>query len=276
MRLGYSTNSLTDHSWPTALELMAEAGYQSVALTIDHHTLNPFQNSYRGEVVRLKRLLESLKLKLVVETGARFLLNRAAKHEPTLVTADDEAAEVRIGFLKKAIDLASETGADCVSLWSGILRDAIPRKQAITRLAKRLEPVIEYANQHDVELGFEPEPGMLIATFADFIELEEVLGANRLGLTIDIGHIQCIEADSMASCLAKWGGRAVNFHIEDMRVGIHEHLPFGEGSIDFGPVFEWFKQSSYAGGVHVELGRHGHQGPLLLESSYRFLAAGLE
>jgi L-ribulose-5-phosphate 3-epimerase len=275
VRLGYSTNSLTDHDWPTALELIAGAGFQSVALTIDHHTLNPFHNTYRGELIRLNRLLEFLKLKLVVETGARYLLNPAAKHEPTLVTADDEAAQVRIDFLYRAIELASETGADCVSLWSGILRDGIPRKEAIGRLAKRLEPVIQYADRHQVTLGFEPEPGMLIATFADFAELEEVLGANRLALTIDIGHIHCIEADSMAACLARWGSRAVNFHIEDMLVGVHEHLPFGEGSIDFGPVFEWFKQSSYSGGVHVELGRHGHQGPVLLERSYRFLAAGL-
>jgi sugar phosphate isomerase/epimerase len=47
-------------------------------------------------------------------------------------------------------------------------------------------------------------------------------------------------------------------HLEDMRRGVHDHLMFGEGEIDFAPVFAALRDIGYGGGVHVELSRHSH------------------
>ena len=35
------------------------------------------------------------------------------------------------------------------------------------------------------------------------------------------------------AAIRRWASRLVNVHIEDMRAGVHEHLMFGEGEIDF-------------------------------------------
>ena len=35
------------------------------------------------------------------------------------------------------------------------------------------------------------------------------------------------------SLIEKWRSRIVNIHIEDMVQGVHEHLMFGEGTMDF-------------------------------------------
>ena len=43
-----------------------------------------------------------------------------------------------------------------------------------------------------------------------------------------------------------------------MRRGIHDHLMFGEGEIDFVPVLRTLADIGYAGGLHVELSRHSH------------------
>ena len=43
-----------------------------------------------------------------------------------------------------------------------------------------------------------------------------------------------------------------------MKRGVHEHLMFGEGEIDFKEVFAALKQIEYSGGVFVELSRHSH------------------
>jgi len=38
--------------------------------------------------------------------------------------------------------------------------------------------------------------------------------------------------------LAEWKHVLWNIHIEDMRAGVHDHLMFGEGEVNFADVFE--------------------------------------
>ena len=40
--------------------------------------------------------------------------------------------------------------------------------------------------------------------------------------------------------------------------GVHDHLMFGEGEVDFADVFAGLRAANYAGGVYVELSRHSH------------------
>lgn len=271
MRLGYNTNGLPHHRWQDALDLIAEAGYQSVALTVDHHCLNPYAPGFREELSRVKRRLEANRLSCVIETGARFLLNARIKHEPTLVSATADDRRARVDFLTRCIDMAGELNADAVSLWSGVLRDGAPSEVAWHRLTTSLFEVLAAARRKSVRLAFEPEPGMLVATFADFAELRRLLPDERLGLTVDIGHVQCVESGAIAGHLEAWAPWIWNLHIEDMVRGVHEHLRFGEGEIDFPPVFAALARIGYAGGVHVELSRHGHLGPEMLVESMTFL-----
>jgi sugar phosphate isomerase/epimerase len=63
----------------------------------------------------------------------------------------------------------------------------------------------------------------------------------------------------------------VNVQIEDMRRGVHEHLEFGEGEIDFPPVLAALAETGYRGLVGVELPRHSHAAPAVAERSMRFL-----
>ncbi len=43
MRLGYNTNGLAHHRLIDAIELLADFGFRSVALTLDAAALDPFQ-----------------------------------------------------------------------------------------------------------------------------------------------------------------------------------------------------------------------------------------
>ena len=52
--------------------------------------------------------------------------------------------------------------------------------------------------------------------------------------------------------------RLVHVQIEDMRRGVHEHLDFGDGEIDFPPVLSALAEIGYRGLVCVELSRHSH------------------
>ena len=66
-------------------------------------------------------------------------------------------------------------------------------------------------------------------------------------------------------------GRLVNVHIEDMRAGVHEHLQFGEGEMDFPPVIAALAEIRYDGVLSVELSRHSHEGPQAARRAYSFL-----
>ena len=58
-----------------------------------------------------------------------------------------------------------------------------------------------------------------------------------------------------------------------MRRGVHEHLMFGEGEIDFGEVMGALKEIDYSGGVHVELSRHSHDAVETARRAMAFLRA---
>lgn len=273
MKLGYNTNGLAFHRWEDALELLAEIGYQSVAITLDHHCLNPYADDFPREIDRMRRMLRRLGLSSVIETGARFLLDSRIKHEPTLLTADAADRQRRVEFLRRAIDVAAELGSDAMSFWSGILREPLTIDAAFSRLADGCREVLAQADRRGVQLAFEPEPGMFIESFSQFDRLRGALGRPALfGLTIDIGHVHCVEDGSIPDHLRRWRELLFNVHIEDMRRGVHEHLMFGDGEIDFSPVMQALNETAYAGGIHVELSRHSHVAPDVARRSFEFLS----
>jgi L-ribulose-5-phosphate 3-epimerase len=276
MRLGYNTNGLAHHSLPAAIELLADIGYRSVAITLDYGCLDPYAEDFRRQLDQTAGLLAKHGMRSVIETGARYLLNPREKHEPTLISPDEMGRLRRIDFLNHAIDAAAVLGSDCVSSWSGVDHHHLGRDQAMSHLASGLRRVLEYAEGREVAIGFEPEPGMLIDTMAAFDELGQQVDSPRLQLTLDVGHLHCMGETPIAEVIRTWGDRLVNVHIEDMRRGVHEHLMFGDGEMDFPPILAALAEVNYRGGVHVELSRHSHDGPRAAETAYRFLAPLIE
>ena len=276
MILGYNTNGFAHHDLFDAVTVLAEIGYRSVAITIDHGALAPHGSYTRQRLVRLRRRLGQLGMRSVIETGARFLLDPRKKHEPTLMSADPAARRRRIEFYKHAVRCAAELQSDCVSLWSGVLGEPIPRAQAMARLAAGLEEVVDDAAACGVAVGFEPEPGMFIDSIEAYRELLDAVDAENLRLTLDVGHLHCQGEMPVADHVRRWASRLVNVHLEDMRRGVHEHLMFGQGEIDFPPVFEALSGVGYQGGVHVELSRHSHEAPTAARRAFEFLEPIIE
>src|SRR5437868_3747112 len=171
MFFGYNTNGFAHHRLEDALAVLAGLGYEGVALTLDHHALNPFDPHLFEQLHRVRDLLRAYRLRAVVETGARFLLDARRKHQPTLLDPDPLMREYRREFIRR---------------WKDVL----------------------------------------------------------------------------------W-----NVHIEDMRRGVHEHLMFGEGEIDFGEVLRSLHENSYQGGVYVELSRHSHDAFETARKALAFLTA---
>ena len=269
LRYAYGTNGLGDHRLDDALVWLAELGYAGVALTLDHHHLDPFAPDVGARTAAIARRLDELGLGVVVETGARFLLDPRRKHAPTLL--DDDPAP-RLELLRRACDIAADLGAPVVHLWAGVKPPSLDEATAWSRLVAGVADTLEHAERRDVVLGFEPEPGMLIETLAGFEALAAALDHHpRLGVTVDIGHCQVNEDASIPDCLRRVADRLVHVQIEDMRHGVHDHLFFGEGEIDFPPVLATLHEIGYDGLVSVELTRHSHTAHTVVPRALDFL-----
>ena len=68
LRLAYNTNGTASHRLDDAIVLLAEAGYDGVALTLDVHHFDPFAPDWRAAADRLARRLSELRLGSVIET----------------------------------------------------------------------------------------------------------------------------------------------------------------------------------------------------------------
>lgn len=257
--LGYGTNGFVDHALDDAVLVLDRLGYRALALTMGHPHLDPFAADAERTASRLRRRLDELGWRVVVETGARYTLDPFRKHRPNLL---DDDASLREVFLRRAVDLAAVLGADCVSLWSGVPPEEVSVERAGDRLRERLARLVAHAEASGVALALEPEPGMLVETVADALRLRTDLGdPATLGLTVDLGHCVVVEPEGVVGALRAAGPLLRNVQVDDMLPAAHEHLELGHGALDLGAAMRTLEELDYRGIAAVELPRHAHDAP---------------
>ena len=288
LRLGYNTNGLAHHRLVDALRLVADLGYDGVALTLDVAHLDPFRTG-PSEAEAIRGLAERLDLRLTVETGARFLLDPRRKHYPTLLEREAEARARRVAFLERSIELAAELGAPVVSIWSGAAPEGVTGdapagtgahsgawetvEACWWRLLDALPGLLASAAVHGVTLAFEPEPGMFIERPGGFRELRRRLGADgeQLGLTLDVGHLVATGDLPVENLLREHAAELVHVHLDDCPAGLHEHRMFGEGDLDLPAALGALQEIGFDGLAAVELSRDSHRGAWAAEEALRLL-----
>jgi sugar phosphate isomerase/epimerase len=268
MYLAYNTNGLAHHRLEDALHLLADLGYGGVALTPDVGHLDPLTSTER-DWEKTRGLLDRLRLKVVIETGARFVLDPRRKHWPNLLSKDETAAERRLGYYLRCLRLAKALGSELISIWSGPMEDGDDPDAAFQRLLGRLHRLLDDAKETGIQVCFEPEPGHLVDSHARYRELRRRLKREDLMTTIDIGHLLVTETGLPHEHLAEFAPTLRNVQVDDARRGVHEHLMPGSGEIDFAPVFAELKRLQFRGPVAMELSRDSHRGADAAAEAYR-------
>ncbi len=269
LRFAYNTNGAANHRLDDALALIADAGYDGVALTLDIHHLDPFADDFANERRRVAVRLRQLGLGCVIETGARFLLDPRAKHEPTLLTADPAGRARRVEFLSRALEVAAETGADAMSFWAGVPKPGVSPGDARGWLHAGVEQVVRRAEALGTTAALEPEPGMLIETVDDWA----ALAIPGLRLALDTGHCIVTDERDPAAAVAEFAPHLGTVTIEDMQRGVHIHLPFGEGDMDVPGVLRALQAIGYEKLVCVEMSRESHRADTIIPASLAYLRA---
>ena len=268
MKFGYISNGFRDHRLDDAFALLRDLGYEAVGLTLDvgHFADVP---PTPAEVGRIRAQLGGLHP--VVETGARYVLDPRRKHRPTLLSADPAGRRARLDYLCAACDVAADLGASVVSFWSGTRDDEVAPDEAWRYLCEGLAALADHAEARGVELGFEPEPGMFVASLDDYRALRRRFPDPRLRLTLDLGHLECTETAPHDRWIHELADVLVNVHVDDIRDHVHDHLPLGDGDLDFPPIFRALRDVGYTGACLVELARHSHAFPIQARRSIDFL-----
>ncbi len=261
MRPGYVTNGLRDHRLEDALELIRDHGFTGVGLTLDVGHLDPFRTTAR-EVGDIADRLARLGLQAVIETGARFLLDPRHKHEPTLMTPDPAGVARRVDYLERAAAIGADLGAEVVSFFAGV--DRAPGPESAGRLRDGVRRAVAAIRGRGLTPALEPEPGMAVASLADFDALAAACGEEAPALVLDIGHLYVTETDDPADLCRRYAGRARQVHVEDVRGRVHEHLEPGEGEVDFERVLGALHAGGYDGTACFELSRSSHRAPAAL------------
>ena len=261
MLLGYHTNSLQNHRLDDALSLLSERGYRAVAITPDTCHLDPFATDDEA-LDRVAARLRELQLTPVMETGARYLLDPATKHEPTLMTAEPEARRRRIAFYGEVARLGRRLGAEVVSFWAGV--DRSPGPDSRERLHEGVAAACAAIRAEGLRPSFEPEPGMAVETVADYLDMRAELGEGAPELTLDVGHLYAVWEGEPDKVIERAAPFLAQVHLEDHRRGVHEHLLPGDGEVDFDPVLRALSKTGYEGSCCFELSRHSHCAPSAL------------
>ena len=108
----------------------------------------------------------------------------------------------------------------------------------------------------------------------EFLKLNATLGApKRFGLSLDVGHLLVTGEGSPVDVIRRNAQLLFTVALEDMKPGVHDHLPFGMGSLDLPAVIAALRAAGFSRVASVELPRHGFDAVRWAEHSKQALSA---
>jgi sugar phosphate isomerase/epimerase len=173
---------------------------------------------------------------------------------PSFIDPEPNYRQVRIDHTRRALSLCAELGAPHITTEpGGPIAEGQSRRQAIDLFVEALKPLADHAHDCGVLLLIEPEPGLLLETTDQYLEVAERVNAPSIGLNFDVGHAFCVKED-LPAAIAKLAPQTRHYHVEDISAArVHHHLVPGTGAIDFAEVFRAIGRTGYDGWVTVEL-----------------------
>jgi sugar phosphate isomerase/epimerase len=256
MNLAFSTNAYLKFSFAEAVRRLAAIGYAGVEVMADvPHAWPAYLLDEQKQAIR-----DALaKHQLAIANVNAFMMNaindRRQKYwHPSWIEPDPHYRQVRIDHTVRALTLARELGAPCITTEpGGPLEPGASWTRALALFVEMLRPVIAHAEKEGVLLLIEPEPGLLIEKAEQFEELMKHIDSPAVGLNFDIGHFYCV-GDEPAPTVRRLAKYIRHVHLEDIAATrVHHHLVPGEGAIDFAATLRALREVGYQGWITIEL-----------------------
>jgi sugar phosphate isomerase/epimerase len=256
MRLAFSTNAYLHYSFPETARRLAAIGYTGLEIMADvPHAWPAYLLEEQKQAIR-----DALaRNKLAISNVNAFMMHAVNDHRqkywhPSWIEPDPHYRQVRIDHTKRALTLARELGAPCITTEpGGPVEPGASWQAALKLFVEMIKPVAEHAEKEGVLLLVEPEPGLLIETSDQFLEFMRHVDSPAIGMNFDVGHSYCV-GDDPATTIPRVAKYIKHFHLEDIAATrVHQHLIPGEGAIDFKATLKAIAALDYKGWITIEL-----------------------
>jgi sugar phosphate isomerase/epimerase len=256
MNLAFSTNAYLNFSFRDAVTRLAKIGYQGVEIMADvPHAWPAYLLAEQKQALRDALAANGLQISNVNSFMMHAVDDPRQKYwHPSWIEPDPHYRQIRINHTKKALTLARELGARCITTEpGGPVEPGASWNAALKLFVEMIKPVAEHAEKEGVLLLVEPEPGLRIETCEQFLEFMRHIDSPAVGMNYDIGHAYCV-GDDAAATIPRVAKYIRHFHLEDIAATrVHAHLIPGEGAIDFASALRAIKGIGYTGWVTIEL-----------------------
>jgi sugar phosphate isomerase/epimerase len=275
MKLAFSTNAYTRFSLLEAVRGIARARFSGVEILADvpHAYPATFSASAADALCAELRSLGISVSNVNINCSFGYWTDAPPEpyFEPSIISPDVRRREDRIELIRKGMILAKRIGARNISITSGRMLAGMPPRLAEKQFAESIAGILSFADELDLDVGIECEPGLYIEYVAELREWIDRLGHPRLGANLDIGHCQVI-GESIPEAIELLAGRIWNLHVEDIPGRKHYHLIPGEGTIDWHSVKTALQKIGYDRFLTVELYTHTAEPQMAAEKSFGFLS----
>jgi sugar phosphate isomerase/epimerase len=278
MRLAFSSNAYMNFSIEETIRRIAAIGYAGIEVLSDVPHAWP-----AGLLPERKQAIRDCLREhgLAVSNVNGFMMNAVADPRqpywhPSWIEPDRHYRAIRREHTKRALKLAKEIGAKNLQTEpGGPLVPGQSWEDAAKVFYEELMPCIEVAEQVEVGLLIEPEPGLMIERFDEYLRFVERIDSPWVGLNFDIGHAYCVGEDPQ-HWVAKMAKHTRHYHFEDIAATrIHQHLVPGRGAIDFDATLAAIAATGYDGWITVELYPYIDDPDAAAREAYQYMTAAL-
>ena len=278
MQLGYSTWGMPTVPVDTALQHLAELGFDAVELTVLPRYTTTVANLDSSERLRIADLLTTHRLTL---SAVGSYLN--------LMEQNADAFAQNLAYVQRAIQLAVDWAQNgkppvVISGFGGRLGDLATQQD---QLVERLNHLGDYAQAKGIIVALEHHVGATVETPDQTVAIMQQVASPAIRVNFDISHFNVVGVPIEES-VEKMMPYTVHTHVKDERGRYpnYEYLIPGEGEFDYIRYLKALDAHHYTGCVSTEISvmvqRRPHYDPLATATqsyqilSHAFAKAGIE
>ena len=251
MKLAFSSNAFRKDPIEEVVAILAGLGYDGLEIMADvPHAWPPDMTPER--TASLKRALAEHRMG-ISNVNAFMMCAVGDFHRPSWIEEDPALRKQRLDHTIACVRLAKDLGAATISTEPGGPKDGRPAEAVLPLFRETITPALREADAAGIKVLVEPEPDCTIETSRQFLEFSRTVPNPSFGLNCDIGHFYCV-GEEPADVVRAMKGRVGHVHLEDIAADRkHHHLTPGDGAIDYGRLFDAFRETGYDGWITVEL-----------------------